>query len=65
MMLVWLNGFMIALIAMAAVAFAFTDIMSDRLFGNKRAIFVLVLGLYAVYRTFRLKQLLKPKKEEE
>jgi len=62
---IWLSAFIIVIVAMAAIGFAFTDFMSDRLYGNKRSVFVIVLGLYSVYRAYRLRVMLKPKKTEE
>jgi hypothetical protein len=49
------------LVTCGAIAFAFTDVMSDRLTGTKRSVFVVTLGLYSVYRGFRLRQTLKSK----
>ncbi len=62
---IWFSAVMIMLVTCAAIAFAFTDIWSDRLFGTKRNVFVFVLGFYSLYRAYRLKMLLKPKKENE
>lgn len=56
---IWISAFMIMIVTCGAIAFAFTDIMSDRLFGTKRTVFVCVLGLYSVYRGFRLRQTIK------
>lgn len=56
---IWLSAFMILAVTCMALLFAFTDVMSDRLFGNKRIIFIFVLAAYSLYRAFRLKQLLK------
>lgn len=61
---IWFSAVMIMLVTCGAIAFAFTDVMSDRLFGTKRTVFVCVLGFYSVYRGFRLKQMLKNKDNE-
>jgi hypothetical protein len=42
-----------------ACYFAFTDIMSDRLFGTKRTALIIVLCCYALYRIYRLYVTLK------
>ncbi|MGE0568993.1 MAG: hypothetical protein AB7O73_13715 [Bacteroidia bacterium] len=56
---IWFSAIVIMLVTCGAIAFAFTDVMSDRLNGTKRSIFVVTLGLYSVYRGFRLRQALK------
>lgn len=58
----WFGMIMILLVTAGAVAFAFTDFMDDKLYGNKRIFFVVLLLAYAVYRGFRLKQLLNQQK---
>lgn len=50
---------MVLVVLSGAIAFLFTDVMSDRLFGPKRTLFVVVLFAYAIYRSFRLYQVLK------
>lgn len=62
---IWFSAVIIMLVTCAAIAFAFTDVLSDRLFGTKRTVFVFVLGFYSLYRGYRLRMLLKPRKEEE
>lgn len=64
-MAIWFGMIMILLVVSGAVAFAFTDFMDDKLFGNKRVFFVFLLLGYAVYRGFRLRQLLKQNKYED
>lgn len=56
---IWMSAFMIVAVTCMALLFAFTDVMSDRLSGNKRIIFIFVLAAYSLYRAFRLKQLFK------
>jgi hypothetical protein len=56
---------MILVVTSGAIAIMCTDFLSDRLYGNKRTIFVVVLISYAVYRGFRLYQYFKERKNEE
>ena len=41
--------------------FLFTDLMSDRVFGVKRYILAVIFLAYAVYRSYRMYGVLKPK----
>lgn len=59
---VWFGMIMILLVVSGAFAFAFTDFMSDKLYGQKRFFFVILLLAYAVYRGFRLYQVFKQAK---
>lgn len=47
---------MIVVVLGLAIGIAFTDMLSDRLYGNKRMFFILMLVAYAVYRGFRIYQ---------
>jgi Na+/alanine symporter len=60
----WISAFMIVMVTCMALLFAFTDVMADRLYGNKRLIFIFVMAAYSIYRAFRLKQLFKESKSE-
>lgn len=60
----WFGMIMILIVTAGAIAFAFTDFMDDRLYGTKRLFFVLLLLAYAVYRVFRLRQMLKQGSDE-
>jgi hypothetical protein len=63
---VWFGALMILLVTAGAIAFAFTDFMEDRLYGNKRTLFIFLLLSYAIYRSYRLYFLFKrPGREEE
>jgi hypothetical protein len=64
MIAIWFSAVMIVLVTCGAFLFAFTDVMSDRLSGNKRTLFVCILGAYSVYRALRLKSQLKRRPEE-
>ena len=57
----WFGMIMILVVLSGAFAFAFTNVMSERLYGTKRIFFVILLVAYAVYRFFRLRQILKQK----
>jgi len=50
---------MIFLVLVGSIIFSFTDYMDDRLYGQKRVFFVVILVAYAIYRVFRLMPLLK------
>lgn len=56
---IWFSAVMIVLVTCGAFLFAFTDVMSDSLSGNKRLILIFVFAAYSIYRAFRLKMLLK------
>jgi len=60
----WFGVIMVTLVVSGAVAIAFTDFMSDRLYGTKRVVFVFILLGYAVYRSFRIYQVYQQNKNE-
>lgn len=62
---IWFGMIMILVVLAGAIAFAFTDFMEERLYGTKRVFFVLMLVAYAVYRVFRLKQLIRKSENDE
>ncbi len=45
--------------------FLFTNLMSDRVFGVKRYILAIIFLAYAVYRSYRMYDVLKPKVDKE
>lgn len=61
----WSGVIMILLVISMAVAVSFTDMFSDRLYGNKKIFFVILLLAYAVYRGFRLYQIFKQRPDEK
>lgn len=61
----WFGVVMVIMVTAGAVVIAFTDVMSDRLFGAKRIGFIVLLLAYAVYRGFRIYQVMKYNKNEE
>ena len=56
---------MVLVVLSGAIAFTFTDVMSDRLFGPKRTLFIVILFAYAAYRSFRLYQVLKSSRHDK
>jgi hypothetical protein len=60
----WFGVVMILAVLFLAAAVLFTNVLDDRLYGNKRTIFVVILLAYALYRGFRLYQLLKRPSED-
>jgi hypothetical protein len=61
----WMSLFMILVLVSGALALALTDAMTDRLYGNKRIFFIILLLAYSVYRGFRAYNLFKQHKREE
>ena len=62
---IWFGIVMILVVVSLAVAVTFTDFMDDRLYGNKRIFFVVLLLSYAVYRSFRLYHMLQKMRKDE
>lgn len=60
-----LGIFMVVVVTSGAIAFAFTDILSEQLYGNKRTMFICVLAAYAIYRSFRVYNAIKTARNEE
>ncbi|MBK6520857.1 MAG: hypothetical protein KBG47_00970 [Bacteroidia bacterium] len=58
---IWFSAVMILLVTCGAILFAFTDVMIDTLYGNKRILLIFVFAAYSIYRSMRLKFLLKRK----
>jgi hypothetical protein len=53
----------IAVLALAA-GVAFTDMLSDRLYGSKRTFFIVLMLAYAAYRGFRIYQVSRAGRRE-
>ena len=53
------SGMMILLTITGGIVFLFTDLMSDRAYGNKRIILGVVFLAYAIYRSYRTYSTLK------
>jgi hypothetical protein len=62
---VWFGVVMVTLLVSGAIAFIFTDFMSDTLNGNRRIFFVVLLLSYSAYRSIRIYQVIKRSKLEE
>ena len=62
---IWFGIIMILVVVSLAFAVAFTDFMDDRLYGNKRVFFVVLLFTYAVYRGFRLYHAIQKIRKDE
>lgn len=56
------SGMMVLLTFTGAIVFLFTDLLSDRAFGNKRIILGVVFLAYAIYRTYRMYTAFKSEK---
>ena len=54
---------MILLTLTGAIVFLFTDLLSDRAFGNKRIILGIVFLAYAIYRSYRVYSVFKSKEK--
>jgi hypothetical protein len=50
----WFAVIMVIATIVIGVAFLFTDVMSDTMFGKKRTIFICLMFAYSAYRGFRL-----------
>lgn len=58
------SGMMIILTLTGAIVFLFTDLMSDKAFGNKRIVLGIVFLAYAIYRSYRMYNVFKSKPKE-
>ena len=61
----WFSAAMVILVIAGAIAFTFTDFMSDRVYGTKRVVLTLVFVAYAIYRSIRIYQVIKSRNNEE
>lgn len=57
------SGLMVLLTITGTLVFFFTDLLSDRVFGNKRYILGTVFLAYAIYRSYRTYKALKSERE--
>ncbi len=55
----WFGFLMVLVTISGAFLFAFTDVMSERLFGTNRVIMSVIFFAYAIYRSIRLYQSIK------
>lgn len=61
----WFGIIMVLVLLAGSVAILFTDFMSDRLQGQRRIFFVVLLLAYCVYRSYRIYQVIKENRNEE
>lgn len=61
---IWSSALMVIIVLAGAFAFAFTDFMKDRVYGNKRSILIFVFLVYSVFRGYRIYQILKSKSND-
>ena len=61
---IWFGIVMVVIVVFLGSLVAFTDFMTDRLFGNKRTFFIGLMFAYACYRSYRIYQLYKQKQAE-
>ncbi|MBP8033707.1 MAG: hypothetical protein KAZ71_03860 [Bacteroidia bacterium] len=59
------SGMMVLLTFTGAIVFLFTDLLSDRAFGNKRIVLGVVFLAYAIYRSYRMYTAFKSEKSNE
>ncbi len=50
---------MVLITFVGAFVFLFTDLMSDKVFGNKRYVMAVVFLAYAIYRSYRIYKVFK------
>jgi len=55
------SAIMVLITIIGTFVFLFTDLMSDRVFGNKRYILGIIFLAYAIYRSYRMYSALKTK----
>lgn len=56
---------MVALVIVGVFAFSFTDFMSERVYGGKRVIMIIVFAAYAIYRGIRIYQVFTTKRNAD
>jgi hypothetical protein len=61
----WFGGVMVVVVVALAIGILSTDMLSDRLYGNKRIFFVILLLAYAVYRSYRMYRVMKDSRRNE
>jgi hypothetical protein len=60
----WFAVVMVIVTIGIGFAFMFTDVMSDKMYGTKRTVFICLMFAYAVYRGYRLYAQIKSNKNE-
>lgn len=56
---------MVVVVLVLAIAILTTDFLSERLYGNKRTIFVVTMFAYAAYRSYRMYHFLKQERHND
>ncbi len=62
---IWFGALMVVVVLFLGGLIAFTDVMTDRLYGNKRTFFIVLMFAYAIYRSYRIYQIRKSKQEDD
>lgn len=57
------SAMMVLITITGSIVFLFTDLLSDRAFGNKRIVLGIVFLAYAIYRSYRMYSAFKKEKE--
>lgn len=57
------SAMMVLITITGSIVFLFTDLLSDRAFGNKRIVLGIVFLAYAIYRSYRMYSTFKKEKE--
>jgi len=57
------SAMMVLITVTGSIVFLFTDLLSDRAFGNKRIVLGIVFLAYAIYRSYRMYSAFKKEKE--
>ena len=65
MVTLWFSVLMVLIVIAGAIAFTFTDFMSDRVYGSKRIVLTVVFLGYAVFRGIRIYQVFKANQNNE
>ncbi len=59
------SGLMVILTLAGAFVFLFTDLLSDKAYGNKRIILGVIFLAYALYRSYRMYTAFKANRESD
>lgn len=59
------SGIMILLTLSGAIVFLFTDLLSDRAYGDKRIILGIIFLAYSIYRSYRVYTAYKANRNSE
>jgi EamA domain-containing membrane protein RarD len=65
LLVLWFGVIMVLVVLVLAIALLTTDFYTERLSGQKRTLFIIILFAYAVYRSFRTYSLLKNRRNHE